>query len=62
VIDISNPYKPQEVGHYIPRQGRGEGYTQSNDVFLDQRDFIYLIDRGQGLDILRFTGEKRTVR
>jgi hypothetical protein len=62
VIDISNPYKPQEVGHYIPRQGRGEGYTQSNDVFLDQRDFIYLIDRDQGLDILRFTGEKRTVR
>jgi hypothetical protein len=62
VIDISNPYKPQEVGHYIPGPGRGEGYTQSNDVFLDQRDFIYLIDRNQGLDILRFTGEKRTVR
>jgi hypothetical protein len=57
VIDISNPYKPQEVGHYIPRPGRDEGYAQSNDVFLDQRDFIYLIDRNQGLDILRLTGK-----
>ena len=62
VIDISNPYLPQDVGHYIPKPGKGERYAQSNDVFVDHRGFIYLIDRIQGMDILRFTEEKRTDR
>jgi hypothetical protein len=55
VIDISDPYRPRETGHYIPsaRQGRAE----SNDVFVDGKGLIYLIDRVQGLDILRFTGK-----
>jgi hypothetical protein len=57
VIDISNPYKPIEVGHYIPSPAKGERFAESNDVFVDQRGFIYLIDRVQGLDILRFTGK-----
>jgi hypothetical protein len=56
VIDISNPYSPMEVGHYIPRPDRGERFAQSNDVFLDDRGLIYLIDRVRGLDILRFEG------
>lgn len=56
VIDISNPYHPQEVGHYIPKPEKGERHAQSNDVFVDHRNLIYLIDRIQGLDILRFTG------
>lgn len=55
VIDISNPDRPQEVGHYIPRPHRGERFAQSNDVFVDHRGMIYLIDRVRGLDILRLT-------
>jgi len=62
VIDISNPYLPWEAGHYIPKPGQGERWAQSNDVFVDDRGLIYLIDRIQGLDILRFTGKQETVR
>ena len=53
VIDISNPYKPKEAGHYIPPPGRGARFAESNDVFVDKRGLIYLIDRVNGLDILR---------
>lgn len=54
VIDVSNPYIPREVGHYIPKSEEGEGYVQSNDVFVDSRGLIYLIDRVRGLEILKF--------
>jgi hypothetical protein len=58
VIDVSNPYIPREVGHYIPKPGKGERFAQSNDVFVDERGLVYLIDRNQGLDVLKFTGER----
>ena len=59
VIDISNPYRPQEAGHYIPPPGPGARFAQSNDVFVDKRGLIYLIDRVSGLDILRLTLQKK---
>jgi len=57
VIDIADPYRPREAGHYIPRPVSGERYAQSNDLYVDERGLIYLIDRIRGLDILRFTRE-----
>lgn len=59
VIDISNPYRPTEVGHYIPQPGQGTRFAQSNDVFVDERGLIYLIDRVSGLDILRLSFPER---
>ena len=56
VIDISNPYAPEEVGFYIPEPGRGQSIVQSNDVFVDRDGLIYLIDRLDGLEVLEFTG------
>lgn len=62
VIDISNPYRPEEVGYYVPTPGEGCGSTQSNDVFVDKKGLIYLIDRCRGLDILKFTGNNAPTR
>ncbi|UCD56972.1 MAG: hypothetical protein JSV16_14310 [Candidatus Hydrogenedentota bacterium] len=58
VIDISNPYEPEGVGHYVPEPVGDHRFPQSNDVFVDDNGLIYLIDRNNGLDILRFVGER----
>lgn len=55
VIDISDPYRPREVGHYIQAPRRGARFAQSNDIFVDERGLIYVIDRINGLDILRLS-------
>ncbi len=52
VVDISDPFRLREVGAYIPEGGpRG---PMSNDVFVDGRGLVYLMDRSWGLDILEF--------
>ena len=55
IIDISNPYNPEEVGFYVPEPVAGYPFPQSNDVFVDGRKLIFLIDRHNGLDILKYT-------
>jgi len=65
IVDISDPFKPREVGHYIPapaemsREGHGtRKVIQTNDVDLDGRGLIYITDRaGAGLHILQFMGK-----
>jgi hypothetical protein len=61
IIDISNPDKPVEVGYYVPEPVGGNEFPQSNDVFVADNGLIYLIDRFNGLDILRYTGESGAV-
>ena len=64
VVDISDPYRPREVGFYIPDPGQpskigGATFVQTNDVDLDYRGLIYITDRdGQGMHILEYTGKK----
>jgi hypothetical protein len=53
VVDLSNPHRPAEVARYIPP--RAGGAPQTNDVFVDPRGIIYLIDRINGLDLLRLS-------
>ena len=53
-IDLSNPADPTEIGHFIPTPTGGHTAAQSNDVFVDERGLVYLIDRLEGLDILEF--------
>jgi hypothetical protein len=36
----------------------GHAAPQSNDVEVDTRGLIYVIDRGQGFDILEFEGAR----
>ena len=55
IVDIKNPLLPEEVGHFIPEPGRGHLVPQSNDVDVDSRGLVYLLDRLNGLDILEFS-------
>jgi hypothetical protein len=54
IVDIADPVRPIEVARSVP--SRAGGIPQSNDVFVDARGLIYLIDPVNGLDILRFSG------
>ncbi|MCZ6843302.1 MAG: RNA polymerase subunit sigma-70 [SAR324 cluster bacterium] len=56
VVDIKNPLLPEEVGYFIPEPGQGHALPQSNDVEVDGRGLVYLLDRLNGLDILEFNG------
>ena len=64
IVDISDPFKPKEVGYYIPdptdkTKVRGKKVIQTNDVDLDYRGLIYITDRaGTGLHILEYMGGK----
>ena len=57
VVDVSDPFAPAEVGHFIPEPLGDEPSPQSNDVDVDDRGLIYLIDRNRGFDILEMTGQ-----
>lgn len=55
-VDVSDPYAPRQIGHFMPEPGTGQSIVQSNDVFYDRATgLIYLLDRLGGLDILEFT-------
>jgi hypothetical protein len=55
LVDVSNPFQPREVGHYLPDPPAGAERASSNDVTVDGRGLIYLVDRVRGLDILETT-------
>lgn len=57
IVDISNPYRPEEVGYYVPAIRNNQEPIQTNDVYVDDRELIYIIDRlNGGLDILEYVG------
>ena len=51
IIDIARPHAPREIGHFLP-QPKGGDRVQSNDVTVDDRGLLYLIDRLRGMHIL----------
>jgi hypothetical protein len=75
-IDIRDPYRLKEIGHFIPAitdktvqrciktpQGaRCKIEIQSNNAEVDDRGYIYVVDRvNTGLHILELTGAARSV-
>jgi hypothetical protein len=52
LLDISDPFAPKEVGSYVPDPPAGAKRPSSNDVTLDDRGLLYLVDRQGGVDIL----------
>jgi hypothetical protein len=56
MIDISDPWQPEELGYYIPEPGQGHRVAQSNDVFVTPDGLYYLVDRLGGFEILEWVG------
>lgn len=71
-VDIRDPTRPKEVGYYIPAAtahteqrcagGRCQGVIQTNNVEVDARGYIYIVDRARsGMHILALTGPARAI-
>ncbi len=56
IVDVADPSSPREVGFFIPDPAGGRSAPQSNDVVLDDRGLIYMVDRWVGFDVLEFYG------
>jgi hypothetical protein len=56
IVDIRDPAAPEEVGYFVPDPDPGRATVQSNDIFVDDDGYVYLLDRYRGLDILEYTG------
>ena len=52
VIDIADPRAPREVAHFLPDVPAGADRVCANDVTIDDRGLIYLLDRIGGYHIL----------
>ena len=76
VVDIRDPYNPVEVGSYVPAidentaercitvagQDQCKVAIQTNNVEVDDRGYIYLVDRANtGMHIVELTGEAREI-
>ena len=48
--DIADPYRPEEVAVFVPPAPKGAptGAIQLNDVFVDERQIVYAVDRHIG--------------
>jgi hypothetical protein len=57
IVDVADPSSPREVGYFIPDPVAGRAAPQSNDVVLDARGLIYVVDRLAGFDVLECNGK-----
>ena len=55
IVDVADPLAPQELGYYIPQPAAGKAAPQTNDVDVDERGLVYIVDRYTGFDILEFS-------
>jgi hypothetical protein len=54
IVDIADPAAPREIGWYVPQPVAGRRAPQTNDVDVDERGLVYLVDRFGGFDIVEF--------
>ena len=62
-FDISNPYQPREAAYFVPGAPKlaPSGAIQINDVWVDERGLVYVVDRFVGgLYILEMKDRKST--
>ena len=56
IVDIADPEQPEEVGFFIPEPVGDQPCPQTNDVDVDDRELIYIVDRQVGFDVLEYLG------
>jgi len=56
ILDVADPFAPREIAWYIPEPAGGRPAPQTNDVAMDDRGLLYLIDRHVGFDIVEHAG------
>ena len=54
IIDVADPCRAARGRLFHPGTGRRARAPQSNDVMLDERGLIHMVDRLVGFDILEF--------
>jgi hypothetical protein len=52
LVDFADPFNPQEIGYFVPEAAQGADRPSSNDVTIDSRFLIYLVDRVNGVDVI----------
>ncbi len=56
IVDIADPLAPREVGYFVPEPVNGHAAPQTNDVEVDERGLVYMVDRFTGFDIVEVDG------
>jgi hypothetical protein len=52
IVDFADPFAPKEVAFFEADPAPGADRASSNDVTIDKRGLVYLVDRVRGVDIL----------
>lgn len=52
LVDIADPFAPKQVGSFLPDTPAGAERASSNDVTIDERGLICLVDRIAGIDVI----------
>ena len=52
LVDFADPFAPKEVGYFVPDAASGADRPSSNDVTIDGRGLVYLVDRVNGVDVI----------
>jgi hypothetical protein len=55
IIDVANPSAPAEVGYFVPHPAKGLATPMTNDIDMDDRGLLYVVDRGPQFDIVEMT-------
>ncbi len=59
IYNLDDPYRPEEIAAFIPETPAGQKACRINDVFVDDRNIVYAVDRMKGgMYILEYTGKQ----